>query len=81
MISSVAPHPAGALVQWNVVPNSSRAKVAGIPGDALKVSVTAAPAAGKANGAVVKLLEQTSAASFGNHPRIFDAAEGSGHCG
>jgi uncharacterized protein (TIGR00251 family) len=39
-----------------VVPGSSRDRIAGKYGDALKVQVSAAPEKGKANAAVAKLL-------------------------
>ena len=42
-----------------VVPKSSRDRIAGRVGDAIKVCVTAAPERGKANAAVVALLAKT----------------------
>lgn len=41
-----------------VVPKSSRDRVAGWVGDALKICVTAAPERGKANAAVIDVLAQ-----------------------
>ena len=47
---------AGAVVAVKVVPGSSRDRVAGVLGDALKVATSAAPEKGKANAAVARLL-------------------------
>ena len=51
--------PSGVLIRLKVVPGASRTKVSGILGDRLKVAVAAAPEAGKANQAVIKLISQT----------------------
>jgi len=48
----------GLLMQVKVVPNSSRTKVAGMLGGALKVKVAQPPEGGKANEAVVALLAE-----------------------
>lgn len=48
--------PDGVELAIKVVPGSSRDRVAGVLGDALKVSVSAPPEKGKANDAVVDLL-------------------------
>lgn len=54
MISPPTPTPI--LLNVKVVPGSSRSKVAGWLGDALKVQTSAAPERGKANAAVIELL-------------------------
>ncbi len=46
----------GAVIAVKVVPNASRDKVAGVLGDALKITTAAAPEKGRANDAVAKLL-------------------------
>ena len=48
-----------ATLSIKVVPGSSRNRVVGRLGDALKVQVAAAPERGKANQAVVELLAET----------------------
>jgi uncharacterized protein len=58
MNSYLSEHAAGTVLRLKIVPNSSREKIVGILGDALKIAVTAPPEAGKANSAVVKLLEK-----------------------
>jgi uncharacterized protein len=65
----------GAVVtlRVKVVPGASRSRVVGMLGDRLKLSVSAAPEAGKANKAVCKLL----AGILGVPPR--DVAVTSGH--
>lgn len=45
-----------AVIAVKVVPNASRDKVAGVLGDALKITTAAAPEKGRANGAVARLL-------------------------
>lgn len=47
---------AGVTFAVKVVPNSSKARVVGLLGSALKVAVTAPPEQGKANAAVCALL-------------------------
>ncbi len=46
------------FLRVKVVPNASRTAVAGVLGDALKVTVAQPPEAGKANQAVAQLLAQ-----------------------
>jgi uncharacterized protein (TIGR00251 family) len=46
----------GSLITLWVVPGASRSQVRGAHGDALKVTVTAPPEAGRANRAVEELL-------------------------
>lgn len=55
----LSPHPRGTLLRLKVVPNASRERVLGPLGDALKLSVTVPPEAGKANAAVLKFLART----------------------
>jgi len=46
----------GAVIAVKVVPGSSRDKVVGVLGDALKIATAAAPERGKANAAVAATL-------------------------
>lgn len=46
----------GVVFAVKVVPGSSRSRVAGLLGDALKVNITAAPEKGKANKELIQLL-------------------------
>ncbi len=46
----------GAILTVKVVPGSSRDRVVGVLGDALKIATSAAPEKGKANAAVAKTL-------------------------
>jgi len=55
----LAATPDGITIRLKVVPNASRAKIAGILGDRLKVAVAAPPEDGKANRAVCELLAAT----------------------
>jgi len=48
--------PGGVVLPVKVVPGSSRDKIVGVLGDALKIATSAAPEKGKANAAVAKLL-------------------------
>jgi len=56
--SIVRSHPDGALVTVWVVPGAHRTEVVGIHGDAIRVRVAAAPEGGRANGALIDLLER-----------------------
>ena len=47
------------LLAAKVVPGASRQRIVGLHGDRLKVTVSAPPEAGKANGAVCQLLAET----------------------
>ena len=46
----------GAVICVKVIPGSSRDKVVGVLGDALKIATTTAPEKGQANKAVTKTL-------------------------
>ncbi len=46
----------GAILAVKVVPGSSRDRVVGVLGDALKIATSAAPEKGKANAAVARTL-------------------------
>ncbi|MCY2924630.1 MAG: DUF167 family protein [Planctomycetota bacterium] len=48
--------PGGAILPVKVVPGSSRDKIAGVLGEALKITTSAPPEKGKANLAVAALL-------------------------
>ncbi len=49
----------GVLVKVKVEPRSSRRKIAGLHGDALKVKLTSPPVEGKANEELVEFLGET----------------------
>ena len=55
----ISDHPDGVTVRVHVVPGASRAEVKGRHGDAIKVRVAAPPEAGRANQAVIDLIEAT----------------------
>jgi len=48
--------PQGVVVPVKVVPGASRDRIAGVLGDALKVTTAAAPEKGRANAAVATIL-------------------------
>lgn len=54
----LTPHTDAVELKIKVVPNASRDRMAGMLGDRLKVSVSAAPEQGKANDAVCRLIEK-----------------------
>ncbi len=55
----IAETSAGVELALKVVPGASRSKVAGVLGDSLKLAVSAPPADGAANRAVIELLADT----------------------
>lgn len=59
MSSPIEQHGSDVLVRIKVVPGASRNEIAGTLGDRIKVRVSAAPEAGKANKAVCELLAKT----------------------
>ena len=63
----------GAVLTVKVVPGSSRDRVIGVLGDALKIAVSAAPQKGKANAAVARTL----AKALGVHASAVALAGGS----
>jgi uncharacterized protein (TIGR00251 family) len=54
-------HPEGIVFKVFVQPRSSKSKIVGAHGDALKVKVTAAPVAGAANKMCLKFLSKSLA--------------------
>ena len=63
------------ILHVKVVPGSSRDRVVGRYGDAVKVQVSAAPERGKANAAVAKLLAEF----FGLKPQQVELIAGAGN--
>lgn len=49
-------HPDGLVIKVKVQPRSSKNKIAGVLGDALKVNLTAPPVDGEANNALILFL-------------------------
>ena len=62
----------GVVVPVKVVPGASRDKVAGVLGDCLKITTSAAAEKGKANAAVAKALAE----ALGVEPRRVELAAG-----
>lgn len=62
----IEPMRAGLRISLKVVPGSSRDRIVGPLGDALKVAVSAPPEGGKANAAVIKLLAERLGIAPGN---------------
>ena len=59
-MNPVSEHPEGATLRVRVVPGASRTEIKGLYGDAIKVRLSATPEDGKANKALVDLLEHTT---------------------
>jgi uncharacterized protein len=56
---SMVDHPAGVSFNVHVQPNSSRNRIAGLHGDALKLTLTAPPVEGAANAMCVRFLAES----------------------
>mgnify|MGYP001569607711 CR=1 FL=1 len=56
--SVVRSHPQGSLLTVWVVPGAKRTELVGYHGDALRIRIAAPPEQGKANKAVITLLER-----------------------
>ena len=56
MCPAIKPDGTGTLIDIKVVPGSSKTRIAGILGEAIKINVAAAPEKGKANKELVKYL-------------------------
>jgi len=59
-MNPVSEHADGATLRVHVVPGASRTEIKGLHGDAIKVRVSAPPEGGKANQALVDLVEDTT---------------------
>jgi len=55
----ISPHSEGVTVRVLVVPGASRTEIKGLHGDMIRVRVAAPPEGGKANRAVLDLLQGT----------------------
>ena len=69
-MNPVSEHPEGATLRVHVVPGASRTEIKGVYGDAIRVRVQAPPEGGKANRALVDLVETTT----GGRASIFSGA-------
>jgi uncharacterized protein (TIGR00251 family) len=58
-MNPIASHPDGVSIRVLVVPGASRTEVKGLHGDSIRVRVAAPPEGGRANLAVIDLLERT----------------------
>ena len=56
-MNPVSDHPEGVTLRVRVVPGASRTEIKGLHGDAIKVRVSAPPENGKANQALIGLVE------------------------
>jgi len=59
-MNSVSDHPEGATLRVHLVPGASRTEIKGLHGDAIRVRVSAPPEDGKANQALIDLVEVTA---------------------
>jgi uncharacterized protein (TIGR00251 family) len=59
-VNPIAPHPDGATIRVLVVPGASRSEIKGLHGDTIRVRVAAPPEGGRANRAVLDLLQRTT---------------------
>ena len=69
---SISKHPQGIVFKVFVQPRSSTNKIVGVYGDALKISVTAAPVGGAANHMCLKFL----AKQLATPPRLLEIISG-----
>jgi uncharacterized protein (TIGR00251 family) len=57
-VEPVSEHPEGVIVRVRVVPGASRTEIKGRYGNVIKIRVSAPPEGGRANRAVVDLIER-----------------------
>ena len=63
LMNPVSEHREGATLRVRVVPGASRTEIKGPYGDAIKVRVSAPPEGGRANQALLDLVERTTGGS------------------
>jgi len=59
-MNPISPHPDGVTIRLLVVPGASRSEIKGLHGDTIRVRVAAPPEGGRANRAVIDLLQRTT---------------------